>query len=65
MKKEFKVQCRYCGHTQTWTFIPDEEFETMDDIIEHEYEYLCNSCGCGVRVSEALSADKLEELGYD
>lgn len=64
-KQKFKVTCKYCGKTRVWTFEPSPDFQTMDDIIEYDYEYSCESCGCSVRVYEALSAEDLEKLEYE
>jgi len=67
MNKKYKVHCKYCGHVQDWSLKDGllETGTTMDDVIEYDLEYMCNGCGCGVRVSEALEAETLEALSYE
>lgn len=56
-----KIDCKYCGHRFDWTFEPDNDFQTMDDIIKYDYETLCPQCQCPVRVSECKVDDKLPD----
>ena len=63
-KQTFTVGCQYCGHVQDWTFKPDDETESMADILKYDYEYICSSCGSPVRVNEALSPTVLQQYGY-
>lgn len=51
------LNCKYCGKSFDWTFVPDSDFETLDDILEYDYEVLCPQCGCNIRVNESLTEE--------
>lgn len=58
---EYPVHCKYCAHVQKWSL---ESGTTIDDILKYDLTYLCQGCGCPVRVSEALEESSLKALGY-
>lgn len=63
--KVFTVQCRYCANIQQWTFEPDAEFKSMEDVLEYDFEYTCEKCGCSVRVYDGMTPEDLSDLGYE
>ena len=50
----FTVHCKFCGHSQQWTFTPNDECPDMETVFLHGYAYECERCKCDVDVSEAL-----------
>ena len=59
--KEFNVTCKYCGHKQKWTFVPDVDYPTMEKVIEYDYEEICDDCGGMFRINEGLDEADLKE----
>ena len=35
-------------------FKPDQDFKTMDDILNYDYEVMCDKCGSPFRVKEGI-----------
>ncbi len=60
----YTLHCKYCSHTQTWHFVPEQDFESMDDVLEFDYEVSCDHCGCPIRINESLDMNVLRQFGF-
>lgn len=60
----FVLHCKYCANTQNWKFEPEQDFETMDDVLEFDYEVTCYQCGCPIRINESLDETVLRQFGF-
>lgn len=64
--KIFRLTCKYCGHQWEWK-LSDGMFDsdvTIDDAIKYDLEVMCPECTVPSRLSEAMSDEDMEALGW-
>lgn len=61
---DVQVVCKYCGKKDHYLFTPDDDISSFDRLLEYDCEYICKSCGCPVRLNEAVDDVILKRYGY-
>lgn len=63
-KTDVLCHCTYCGKSQVYHFEENRDFETFEDVLEYDYEMVCEYCGCNFRINEAADPSVLKEYGF-